>query len=140
LESRIKESSLQAFTIEQLINSIKTRRYTQTKIQRILLHSLLGLKKEDVIRINLLPSFYIRILGFSKKGRKLLKIIKKIPALYIINNLSKFLTTNNVLRNNQTLLSMLNFDILATDLYVLGYNQEKDRMARMDFRRKIIMV
>ena len=38
LENRIKKASLKSYTVEQLINSIKTRRYTRTKIQRIILH------------------------------------------------------------------------------------------------------
>jgi len=140
LESRIKKSVFQAFNIEQLITSIKTKRYTRTKIQRILIHSLTGLKKEDILEINNLSYLYIRILGFSKKGRTLLKILKNKSSLALINNLSKFLSQNILVKNNKILQRMINFDILATDLYVLGYNQEKDRVARQDFKHKIIIL
>jgi len=37
------------------------------------------------------------------------------------------------------LLKMLDFDILSTDIYVLGYKETKDRIARLDFTHNIII-
>ncbi|MCJ7813873.1 MAG: nucleotidyltransferase [Candidatus Atribacteria bacterium] len=142
LENRIKKASLRSYTIEQLINSIKTRRYTRTKIQRIILHLMLNLSKEDITIFNKCGPLYARVLGFSKKGKTLLRTIKKGSSLPLISKLSNYLrqTISTGDDNIQKgLIKMLDYDILSTDMYVLGYKNIEDRVARLDFTHKIVM-
>ena len=67
--------------------NIKTKRYTYNKINRMLIHILLGITKEDNNQ-----DTYIRILGFNNQGRNYLNKIKKDIKLPIYtsykNNLS----------------------------------------------------
>ena len=140
LENRIKKASLKSYTIEHLINSIKTRRYTRTKIQRIILHLMMNLSKKDVKIFNRCGPLYARVLGFSKKGKTLLRTIKKSSSTPLISKLSIYLRQtiseeNNNVRNR--LIKMLDYDILATDIYVLGNEKAEDRVARLDFTHKI---
>jgi hypothetical protein len=142
LENRIKKASLRSCTVEQLISSIKTRRYTRTKIQRIILHLMMNLSKEDVTIFNKCGPLYARVLGFSKKGKTLLRTIKKNSSVPLISKLSNYLRQiiseeNNNVRNR--LIKMLDYDILATDIYVLGNKKIEDRVARLDFTHKIVI-
>jgi len=142
LENRIKKASLKSYSVEHLINSIKTRRYTRTKIQRIILHIMMNLSKEDIAIFNKYGPLYARILGFSKKGKTLLRAIKKNSSTPLISKLSNYLRQtifeeNNRVRNR--LVKMLDYDILATDVYVLGSKQAEDRVARLDFTNKIVI-
>jgi len=142
LENRIKKASLRSYHVEQLLNSIKTRRYTRTKIQRIILHIMLNLCKEDITIFNKCGPLYARILGFSKKGKILLRTIKKNSSLPLISKLSNYLrktisTGDNDIQNN--LIKMLDYDILSTDMFVLGYKKGEDRIARLDFTHKIVI-
>jgi len=142
LENRIKKASLKSYTIEHLINSIKTRRYTRTKIQRIILHLMTNLSKKDVKIFNRCGPLYARVLGFSKKGKTLLRTIKKSSSTPLISKLSNYLRQtiseeNNNVRN--ILIKMLDHDILATDIYVLGNEKAEDRVARLDFTHKIVI-
>lgn len=142
LENRIKKSSLRSCNVEQLINSIKTRRYTRTKIQRIILHLMMNLSKEDVTIFNKCGPLYVRVLGFSTKGKTLLRTIKKNSSIPLISKLSNFLRKtiseeNNNIQNR--LVKMLDYDILATDIYVLGNKKAEDRVARLDFTHKIVI-
>jgi len=142
LENRIKKASLKSYSVEHLINSIKTRRYTRTKIQRIILHIMMNLSKEDIAIFNKYGPLYARILGFSKKGKTLLRAIKKNSSTPLISKLSNYLRQtifeeNNRVRNR--LVKMLDYDILATDIYVLGSKQAEDRVARLDFTNKIVI-
>jgi len=142
LENRIKKTSLRSCNIEQLINSIKTRRYTRTKIQRIILHIMMNLSKKDITIFNKYGPLYARVLGFSKKGKILLRIIKKSSSLPLISKLSNYLRQTISTGSNDIqkgLLKMLDYDILSTDLYALGYKKEKDRIARLDFTHKIVI-
>lgn len=142
LENRIKEASLKSYTVDQLINSIKTRRYTRTKIQRIILHLMMNLSKKDVKIFNRCGPLYARILGFSKKGKTLLRTIKKNSSTPLVSKLSNYLRQtasweNINIRNRST--KMFNYDILATDIYVLGSKKAENRIARLDFTHKIII-
>ncbi|GAI32311.1 unnamed protein product [marine sediment metagenome] len=141
LENRIKRASLKSSSIEDLINQIKTRRYTRTKIQRILLHVMMNLSKDDVTTFNSHGPLYIRILGFSKKGKTLLRTIKKKSTLPQITKLSNYIKQINYHKNDKQkiLLKMLNFDIVSTDIYTLGYQKTKDKVARFDFTHNIII-
>lgn len=83
LNIRIKESIYISNSLEELINNIKTKRYTYNKISRMLNHILCSLTKEEV---NLNKSLeYIRILGFSKNGQNHLTNIKKDIKIPILN-------------------------------------------------------
>ncbi len=142
LENRIKEASLKSYTVDQLINLIKTRRYTRTKIQRIILHLMMNLSKKDVKIFNRCGPLYARILGFSKKGKTLLRTIKKNSSTPLVSKLSNYLRQtasweNINIRNRLT--KMLNYDILATDIYVLGNKKAENRIARLDFTHKIVI-
>ena len=55
--------------IDELIKTIKSKRYTYNRIQRMLIHILIGLTKEDRDNLKL---EYIKVLGFNNKGQKYL--------------------------------------------------------------------
>ncbi|OGD14232.1 hypothetical protein A2V47_04785 [Candidatus Atribacteria bacterium RBG_19FT_COMBO_35_14] len=142
LENRIEKASLKSYTTEQLINAIKTRRYTRTKIQRIILHIMMNLSKGDISIFNKYGPLYARVLGFSKKGKTLLRAIKKNSSTPLISKLSNYLRQIIYEENNRvqnSLVKMLDYDILATDIYVLGNKKAEDRVARLDFTHKIEM-
>lgn len=123
LENRIIEKATQYNNMDELIEAISTRRYTKTRIQRILVHLMLGLTKS--IWDELLPYFpaYIRVLGANNNGLFLLKKIKESSKLPII---TKFANYNRY--NDPYLNKILSFDKKATDLYFLGLNTTKPFM------------
>lgn len=133
LEYRIKEAANISNTLETLISHIKTKRYTLTRIQRILLHSLLGITTKDInASKKVVP--YIRILGFNKHGKRIISAIAaNNPSLKIIVSLKKFMENNS----NNTLRNMISKDILATNIYTLGY-KSNDGIANLDYTHKII--
>ena len=56
-------------SIDELIKKVKSKRYTYNRIQRMLIHILIGLTKEDRDNLKL---EYIKVLGFNNKGQKYL--------------------------------------------------------------------
>lgn len=74
IEGRIIKYITKSSTYEELINNIKTKRYTYNKISRMLLHILTSFTKEEAKNINI---DYIRLLGFSTNGKNYLNKIKK---------------------------------------------------------------
>lgn len=82
LHTRIKDQIQKSNTLEELIQNIKTKRYTYNKISRMLNHILCSLTKEEN-KIQELE--YIRILGFDSKGKEYLSEIKKDIKTPILN-------------------------------------------------------
>lgn len=133
LEHAIKNAANSCNTLEEFMNIIKTKRYTNTRIQRILLYALLGITKD-----NMKASFkavpYIRVLGMNQKGKDLISVISRSnPNLNIITSVKKYIDSNP----NKSQLSMLNIDINATNIYTLGY--EKDSWSNLDFTHNMII-
>ena len=72
IEYRLKKYILNANSIDEFIEKIKTKRYTYNKINRMFIHILMGLKKNEAKN----NEEYLRILGFDNKGKKYLNQIK----------------------------------------------------------------
>lgn len=133
LENLIKQAANSCNNIEDLISSIKSKRYTRSRIQRILLYSILNITKKD-IQDSYKIKPYIRVLGASQRGKILLSQISNSKAKYpVITSVKKFMDTNN----NKILKNMLEKDILASNIYTLGY--EYDSKANLDYTKKLII-
>lgn len=68
LENRIREQAHRAASLDDFLSLVKTRRYTHTRLQRILIHGLLNLTTKEFRYMNSETGpAYLRILAFSKK-------------------------------------------------------------------------
>ncbi len=133
LENVIKQAANSCNNLEDLINSIKSKRYTRSRIQRILLYSILNITKKD-IEDSYKAKPYVRVLGVSKHGKTLLSQISNSKSKYpVITSVKKFMDSNN----NKILKNMMEKDILASNIYTLGY--EYDSKANLDYTKKLII-
>ena len=94
LSTRIKDAIKESNSLEELIQNIKTKRYTYNKISRMLNHILCSFTKKERDLTNKKLE-YIRILGFSDEGKKYLNKIKKNIKTPILN---KYDTSYNALK------------------------------------------
>lgn len=85
---RLKKYINVSSSLTELIQNIKTKRWTYNKLNRAFMHILVGLKKEDITTINL---DYIRVLGFNTLGKEYLHKIKKKITIPLLNSKSKSL-------------------------------------------------
>lgn len=132
LEFSIKKAANSCNTLTEFLNIIKSKRYTMTRIQRILLYSLLGITKKDMAMSRKVTS-YIRVLGLNNRGKFLIsEIAKANPKLEIVTSVKRFMDGNS----NKNLKLMLDKDIWATNVYTLGY--ELDSWNNLDFTKKLI--
>ena len=82
LSTRIKSSINKSNSLDELIQNIKTKRYTYNKISRMLNHILCSFTKDENKDLDI---EYIRILGFSNEGQKYLNEIKSNLDYPILN-------------------------------------------------------
>lgn len=87
LENKFYKEIYNSNSIDQLILNVKSKRYTYTKISRILMKYFIGF--ENINMDSNINNNYVRILGFDKKGNFLLNKIKKITDLNLISNFNK---------------------------------------------------
>ena len=73
IEGRILKYIDDSNSLEDLISKVKSKRYTYNKINRMFIHILNDLKKDDTS----LNIDYIRVLGFNENGKAYLNRIKK---------------------------------------------------------------
>ena len=133
LEFLIKKAVNSCNTLTELLNTIKSKRYTITRLQRILLYALLDISKKDMKLSKEVDSPYIRVLGLNDNGKKLIsKIMDKNPNQPLITSVKKFVDNNS----NTSLQTMLNKDIFATNVYSLGFINNS--FANLDFKNGII--
>ena len=132
LEFAIKDAVSSCNSIIEFLSMVKSKRYTSTRIQRILLYALLGITKKDMeISKNALP--YVRVLGFNENGKKLVsEISKKNPRLKIITSVKKFVDNNT----EENLRVLLDKDVFASNVYSLGF--QGDSLGNLDFKNGII--
>ncbi len=85
IENRIKAKILTAQTLDELSDLVKTKRYTHSRVRRIMLSAFLGISRDDQKS----DPPYIRVLGYNEVGQKLLSSAKKRATLPIVQNTSQ---------------------------------------------------
>ncbi len=66
--------------LDSFINYLSNKKYTKTRMKRMLMYILLNIKKDEVNKVE--NSSFIRVLGYSKKGKDYLSQIKHNLTLY----------------------------------------------------------
>ena len=84
---KLKKEIISSTSYDELIEKIKSKRYTQNRINRMLNHILCNFTKEKKSKCQDLE--YIRVLGFNDKGQMFINKNKKKCDLPIISNFSK---------------------------------------------------
>lgn len=122
IEGRIIKYITKSSTYEELINNIKTKRYTYNKISRMLLHILISFTKEEAQNINI---DYIRLLGFSPNSKHYLNKIKKELDVPLITGYKKNIS------------KVLDIELRTTKIYTLIIGNE---LLLEEYRNKPIIV
>ena len=106
IENLIYEAARKEHDFESFIARVKSKRFTRTRIQRMLTHIFTGFTWEQ-LRSFEQPS-YLRLLGMTQKGRQYLHAQKKNISLPIISRAADLAD------------GMGKLDIHASSLYLLG--------------------
>ena len=107
LEYRLFNASRTSCSLNEFIDTVKTKRYTHARIRRLVLSAFLNI--DSSVPDN--PQ-YIRILGMTSAGGKLLHTLK--------NTLPIIIRKSSVDRLKPVPLSLFNLEAAADDLYALA--------------------
>lgn len=124
LENRIYSAVLSSSSVGEIIDKVKTKRYTHARLRRILSCALLGISEAD----QKLDVDFVRVLGFTKRGSQILGDCR----LKVVTSVAK------AIREGAINTELLKKDIFATDVFALAL---KDNMpCSMDYTEKIVII
>lgn len=125
LPYRILDLASSFASIHDLMRALKTKRYTWTRLQRILCYALLDIAASRLDNIKQQGPSYLRVLGLRKEKTALLKRLNRtLPLVYNPSEMPKN--------------ASMALDVLATDIYVLGFPAVHERRSGQDFTHPIV--
>lgn len=124
IENRIYDAALQHTQFEPFMQMIKSKRYTWTRLQRMLTHIFTRYTYD--LREQMQEPSYLRLLGMTQKGRQYLRHHKKHFHYPVISKVSASTAPS------------LQFDITAANMYYLGLG--KHHLVNDDYRRRPIII
>ncbi|MGO4993519.1 nucleotidyltransferase [Jeotgalibaca porci] len=120
IEFRLKKNILEAETFTTFIESVKSKRWSWVRLQRLCVYILLGITREEAV-MYFKENQPVRILGFTAKGRAYLKQIKNDETTFV-TNMNKFTA------------GKLAIEIRSDAIYTFGHGEEQN------FRRSPIII
>lgn len=136
LENRIYKKSQQHHQVSQLLESLGTKRYTNSRLSRALLYTLLGITREGFLDYHQAGGpQYLKVLGFRKDSELLFKMLKERASLPLVTNMGR-----HVQNLPPKAYEMLKDEIRFTDIYSLGYRNHELKSKDLEFQRPFIVV
>lgn len=87
LENKFKESALKIKNLNEVLLSVKSKRYTYTRLKRIVLRLLLNIDKDTISQINKITKLpFIKVLAFRSDSKELLKDVSANTNIIIRNS------------------------------------------------------
>jgi predicted nucleotidyltransferase len=126
LENSLLKHAATSETYLEFMNALKSKRYTWTRLQRMLTHIYTGVTKEQLHAYS--KPTYIRILGMTKTGQHYISDIKKSLSLPLISRVA-------VSKD-----PILAIDLRATKMYQLGIAQFSNKKIDEDYKTPPIRI
>lgn len=122
LNNKIYSNIFRFNNIDEYIMSLKSKRYTYSRIRRILLNILLGINNENIRKYMLTNKIYsdnnyIKVLAFNDKGRQILRKAKS-EGTAVINSYSDY-------KKNCIDMSTFKLTDKTTNIYYLPFSNRK---------------
>ena len=129
-ENRFAKYAAAEPTVTAVLEKAKTKRYAMSRLRRMLMCACLGITAADTVK----PPAYLRVLAANDVGISLLGDIRATTAVPIITKPAQAkLMPEYVAR-------LFAIEAAATDFYVLGYPDEKQRSGGSEWRRGPVIV
>lgn len=126
LENRIFECAKNYNSLQEILDNIKTKRYTLSRLRRIVISALLGITKD--IQNTSLP--YLRVLGFRENSQSMLRFDTALPVITTVKASYNELNTDAK--------RVFDTDIKATDIQKMC--SQNPEIIKSDFTNGIIKI
>lgn len=143
LAQRLVDAAMTARSYADLNDAIKSRQWTLTRIQRILSYVLLQFARDEMKRFLVSGPLYLRLLGASENGRRVLAASRTKRALPLISDPARAQAILRHFYAGQKELGclaerMLACDLRATRIYGLLQKKPQPGHSNQDFFRECL--
>ncbi|WP_456271640.1 nucleotidyltransferase [Bacillus sp. AK031] len=123
IENRLKSAARSSSSFQEFMETVKTKRYTWTRLQRMALHILTNTSKDEMSTSR--KPEYLRLLGMTTNGRQYLNQYKKKLKLPLISKLGA------------AEFEGISLDIRAAEIYALGARNanQQQRLLQQEFKQ-----
>ena len=134
IENRIKQAAICSTDMTQLFAHIQTKRYTKTRIARILCNIVVDLKKQEFKWFQDNGAAYLRVLGATGTGQRVLRTIKENSDLPILTKTAHSQQMSDYARD------MFALETRAGDVFVLCMTAREYRIGGQDYYISPVMI
>lgn len=128
LENRLISTALSSASFKEFMETLKTKRYTWTRLQRLCVHILTNTKKSEMMVFSE-KADYLRLLGMTGTGKEYLNKMKKQFSLPLVSKLSSF-------KGNE-----ISMDIRAARIYAMGVpNHLKKELFHQEYKETPVYI
>jgi predicted nucleotidyltransferase len=89
IENRLVAAADTSRSYRELVDAVKARHFTRTRIQRLLCYILNEVEREEMSEFLAVGPLYLHLLGCTKRGRAFLAVCRKRLSLPLIANYSR---------------------------------------------------
>lgn len=141
LHNKLAHAVVSAGNITAVLQTLKSKRYPYTRLQRLLIYALLGLTRRQLAWADAHGPQYIRVLAFNQQGRLLLRRMRQTATLPIIIKTAQYLHGwRNMPPAPTAVQRLLSVDVQATDIYVLAFPAPQQRAGGGDFTQSPLYI
>lgn len=119
IDNRLKKVINEVTSLDELINKIKTKRYTYNRLMRMFIHILIGLTKEDNKIVN--KNEYIRLLGFNIKAQDYINKIKKELSIPLV---TKYTSITSKIKDYELTAASIYKELTNEDVLTFEYSNK----------------
>ena len=134
LEYKIYKAACEHGTLEEVISECTSKRYTSSRIRRIILASSLGILRENLCQ----PIPYIRLLGMRRNCGELMEELKSCARVPVITSKAKFVKQTD--SYDDLAKEFLKIENNAADLYSLAFSGENSRIGATEMTHPLVFV
>lgn len=142
VDRRLNLAALKAGSFAELVSEVKSKQWTMTRVQRVLMYVLMQAKSAEMQAFLQAGPLYLRVLGHGEKGRRILARARKKKSLPVISDparanssLRKFYLGNEPF--GQLAVAMLHYDLRATQLHSLLQFNSAGEYRNRDFYQQV---
>lgn len=136
IENKFLKAIQTLYKFDDIAMYAKSKRYSYTGIQRMLLHIILGTKSEDMAYCKnngFCP--YIRVLGFKKSAAPLLKELTEKASVPVIVNVKK-----DEVKLDKQARFIFDFEKQADDIYYMCQRNSQNRFPNRDYTHPPVII
>ena len=126
LENKIIKSAYLSTNYTEFLNNLKSKRYTDSKLKRIINNIILDIDKDTFNSCISNKVGYAHILAISAPGKKMLSELSKSSTINVLTSLSKYKKSYTISSNALDVQKMLSIDVLASNIYSIISNQKSN--------------